>query len=112
MADATYVTTTPTSGKRGKELQELDYKRKGDRLIINQTQLNKYLEQRFRDLGMFISSIIVALVIISVLVVIQTFRASDIFLYGLILIPLLARGFIYTRIEKYLYKRFAELLEL
>ena len=93
-------------------MQELDYKRKGGKLIVDQKQLHKYLEQKFRDLGMLISSIIVALVIISVLVVIQTFRASDVFLYALILIPLLARGFIYTRIEKNLYKRFAELLEL
>jgi hypothetical protein len=46
------------------------------------------------------------------LVLIQTFRASDVFLYALILIPLLARGFIYTRIEKNLHKRFAELLDL
>lgn len=90
----------------------LDYKRKGGKLIVNQTQLNKYLDEKLRDLGMFISSIIVALVIISVLVLIQTFRASDVFLYGLILIPVLARGFIYTRIEKSLHKRFAELLEL
>jgi ABC-type transport system involved in cytochrome bd biosynthesis fused ATPase/permease subunit len=100
-------------------LQELDYKRKGGKLIVNQDQLKKYLDQKLRDLGMFISSIIVALVIISVLVVIQTFKASDVFLYALILIPyalilipLLARGFIYTRIEKNLHKRFAELLEL
>jgi Flp pilus assembly protein TadB len=93
-------------------LQELDYKRKGGKLILNQTQLNRYLDQKLRDLGMFISSIIVALIIISVLVLIQTFRASDVFLYALILIPLLARGFIYTRIEKNLHKRFAELLDL
>ena len=93
-------------------MQELDYKRKGDKLILNQTQLNKYLDQKLRDLGMFISSVIVALVIISVLVLIQTFRASDVFLYALILIPLLARGFVYTRIEKNLHKRFAELLDL
>ncbi len=93
-------------------MQELDYKRKGDKLIISQTELNKFLDQKLRDLGMFISSIIVALVIISVLVLIQTFRASDVFLYALILIPLLARGFIYTRIEKNLHKRFAQLLEL
>ena len=93
-------------------MQLLDSKRKGGKLIIDQTQLNKYLDQKLRDLGMFISGVITALIIVSVLVVIQTFKASDVFLYALILLPLLARGFIYTRVERSLYKRFDELLDL
>jgi hypothetical protein len=93
-------------------LVELEYRRKGDKLIVNQTNLNKYLENKLRDLGMFISNVITALVIISVLVVIQTFKASDVYLYALILLPLVGRGFVYTRIEKSLHKRFAELIEM
>jgi hypothetical protein len=93
-------------------LQILDYKRKGDKLIVNQTSLNDYLDKKIRDLGMFISNVITALIIVSVMVVIQTFKASDVYLYALILLPLIARGFIHTRIERSLQKRFAELLEL
>jgi hypothetical protein len=93
-------------------LQELEYKRKGNKLIVNQDLLNKYLDKKLRDLGMFLSNLVTALVIVSIMVVIQTFRASDVFLYALILLPLIARGFIYTRIERSLHKRFAELIQL
>ena len=90
----------------------LDYKSKGDKLIINHTQLNKYLEEKLHDLTNFMSNLITALIIVSVMVLIQTFKASDIYLYGLILIPLIARGFMYNRISASLHKRFGELLEL
>jgi hypothetical protein len=46
------------------------------------------------------------------MVVIQTFKASDIYLYGLILLPLVARGFVYNKISANLHKRFEELLNL
>ena len=90
----------------------VDSKRKGDKLIINHTQLHKYLEEKLHDMTNFLSNVITALIILSVMVVIQTFKASDIYLYGLILLPLIARGFVYNRISKSLQKRFEELLTL
>jgi hypothetical protein len=97
----------------GKKLKVMiDYKRKGDKLIIEQTQLNKYLEQKLHDLTNSMSNTTTALIIVSIMVVIQIFRASDIYLYGLILLPLIARGFVYNRISKGLHKRFEELLTL
>jgi ABC-type polysaccharide/polyol phosphate export permease len=89
-----------------------DSKRKGDRLIINHSQLQKYLEEKLHDLSNFLSNAITALIILSVMVVIQTFKASDIYLYALILLPLIGRGFIHTRILANLKKRFEELLAL
>lgn len=90
----------------------LDSKRKGDKLIVNHTQLHKYIEQKLHDLTNFLSNIVTALIILSVMVIIQTFKASDVYLYGLILLPLMARGFLYNRISTNLHKKFAELLEL
>lgn len=90
----------------------LDSKRKGDKLIVNHTQLHKYIEQKLHDLTNFLSNIITALIILTVMVIIQTFKASDTYLYGLILLPLIARGFLYNRISGNLHKKFAELLEL
>ena len=90
----------------------LDYKKKGNTLIVNHTQLNEYMEQKLHDLTNFMSNLITALIIVSVMVFIQTFKASDIYLYGLILLPLIARGFMYNRISASLQKRFGELLEL
>ncbi len=90
----------------------VDYKRKGDKVIVNHTQLNEYMEQKLHDLSNFMSNTITALIIVSIMVVIQTFKASDIYLYALILLPLIARGFLYNRISKNLHKRFEELLTL
>ncbi|MCG6944396.1 MAG: hypothetical protein LJE87_03520 [Deltaproteobacteria bacterium] len=90
----------------------LDSKRKGDRLIVNHTQLHKYLEEKLHDMTNFLSNVITALIILSVMVLIQSFKASDIYLYGLILLPLIGRGFLYNRISGNLHKKFAELLEL
>jgi len=90
----------------------VDYKRKGDKLIVNHVQLSEYMEQKLHDLTNFLSNIITALIILAVMVVIQTFRASDVYLYGLILLPLISRGFMYNRISASLHKRFEELLTL
>jgi len=90
----------------------LDQRRKGDKLIVNHRQLHEYLEQKFHDLSNFIGNCITALVIVSIMVVIQTFKASDIYLYALILLPLVARGFVYNKISANLHKRFEELLNL
>lgn len=70
------------------------------------------MEQKLHDLSNFMSNTITALIIVSIMVVIQTFKASDIYLYALILLPLIARGFVYNQISKNLHKRFEELLTL
>jgi hypothetical protein len=49
---------------------------------------------------------------LAVMVLIQTFRASDVYLYALILLPLISRGFMYNKISASLHKRFEELLTL
>ena len=90
----------------------LDQKRKGDKLIVSHSQFHKCLEQKLHDMTNFLSNIITALIILSVMVFIQTFKASDVYLYGLILLPLIARGFLYNKISANLHKKFAELVDL
>ena len=90
----------------------VDSKRKGDKLIVNHTQFHNYLEDKLHDMTNFLSNVITALIILSVMVFIMIFKAGDIYLYGLILLPLIARGFLYNRISANLHKKFAELLEL
>ena len=90
----------------------MDYKKKGDKLIVNHTQLTEYMEQKLHDLTNFLSNVITAIIILAVMVVIQTFRASDVYLYALILLPLISRGFMYNQISARLHRRFEELLAL
>ena len=88
----------------------MEFKRKGGKLVISQAKLDEYLDKKLHDLGNFMSNIMTAIIILSIMVVIQIFKASDIYLYGLILLPLIARGFLYTKMESYLRRTFAELL--
>ena len=113
IAALTGVRPETSQQKAGSGLKVIvDYKRKGDKLIVNHTQLSEYMEQKLHDLTNFLSNVITALIILAVMVLIQTFRASDVYLYGLILLPLISRGFMYNRISAGLHKRFAELLTL
>ena len=88
----------------------MEIKKRGNKVTFDLTELNQYMDKKIHDIGNFISNAVVALIILGVMVVIQTFKASDIYLYGLILLPLIARGFVYTRIQKYLYRSLSELV--
>ena len=93
-------------------MQPLEYKRKGNKLIINQTQLNEYLQRKLDDLTNLMSNIITALIVVSIMVAIQSFMASTPYLLALILVPILGKGFVYSHIHSSLHKRFDELLDL
>ena len=88
----------------------MEIKKRGNKITFDLTELSHYVDKKIHEIGNFISNAIVALIIVSIMVVIQTFKASDIYLYGLILLPLIARGFVYTRIQKYLYRSLNELI--
>lgn len=88
----------------------MEIKKRGNKITFDLNELSQYLDKKIHEIGNFISNAIVALIIVSIMVVIQTFKASDIYLYGLILLPLVARGFVYSRIQKYLYRSLNELI--
>jgi len=90
----------------------MEIKKRGNRITFDLNELSQYVDKKIHEIGNFISNAIVALIIVSIMVVIQTFKASDIYLYGLILLPLIARGFVYSRIQKYLYRSLNELIIL
>jgi hypothetical protein len=103
----------PKSRTRGEKLKVIvDYKRKGDKVIVSHTQLNEYVAQKLYDLSNFLTNVITAFIILSVFAIMQTLKVPPVYLLGLILLPLIARGIIYSKVESNLHKKFEDLLNL
>ena len=108
-----HLIRVPTSKTRGEKLKVIvDYKRKGDKVIVSHTQLNEYVAQKLYDLSNFLTNVITAFIILSVFAIMQTLKVPAVYLLGLILLPLIARGIIYSKVESNLHKKFEDLLSL
>ena len=85
-------------------------RRKG-KLLVDEGELQEYMAGKFRQLGSLATNTVAALAMISMIVVLTYFKASDYYYFGLIAIPLLGRSFIGEMVNKWLRNIFKELLE-
>ena len=90
----------------------MHYRIKGQRVLINQTELVEYMEKKVLDLSSMAGDLIISLIIVSAVVLLNYMLVPYYFLFLLILVPLLARGFIHTKVESYMRRFFRELLEM
>ena len=90
----------------------MHYRIKGQRVLINQTELGEYMEKKVLDLSSMAGDLIISLIIVSAVVLLNYMLVPYYFLFILILVPLLARGFIHTKVESYMRRFFRELLEM
>ena len=88
----------------------LNIQRKGKKLLIKETELHEYMDTKITEITRFVSSVILALVVITILAIINIFKAVDIFLYALILLPLIGRRYSNDMISKWLRNKFQELI--
>jgi len=90
----------------------MDYRIKGDRVMINRAGLGQYMEKKVLELSSMAANLIISLIITSLVVLINYIIVPFYYLFLLILIPLVARGFIHSRVESWMRRFFAELLEM
>jgi len=88
----------------------LSIQRKGKKILMNEEELQEYMSLKLNELAGLVSNITIALIMTSLLVVFNFLRAGDIYFYALILIPLVARWYIVGMVNKWLRKKFKELL--
>jgi hypothetical protein len=88
----------------------LNIQRKGKKLLIKETELHAYMDTKLQEITRFVSSVILALVVITLLAILTIFKAGDIFLYALILLPLIGRKYSNDMISKWLREKFQELI--
>ena len=88
----------------------LNIQRKGKKLLIKETELHAYMDAKIQEITRFVSSVTLALVVITILTIINIFKGGDIFLYLLIALPLIGRRYANDMISKWLRKKFEELM--
>ena len=90
----------------------MHYRIKGQRVLINQTELVEYMEKKVLDLSSMAGDLIISLIIVSAVVLLNYMLVPYYFLFVLILVPLLARGFVHSKVESWMRRFFRELLEM
>ena len=85
--------------------------RRRGKLLLDEAELQEYMAGKLRELGGLATNTIAALAMISMIVVLTYFKATDYYYFGLIAIPLLGRSFIGEMVHKWLRNMFNELLE-
>jgi len=88
----------------------LSIQRKGKKVLMDGEELQEYISGKLNELTGLFSNMIIALIVTSLVVVFTFFRAGDMYFYALILLPLAGRWYIGGMVNKWLKKKFKELL--
>jgi len=88
----------------------LSIQRKGKKLLLREAELHQYMDKKIKELSSLASSVILALVMITMLTILTVFKAGYIYLYALILLPLIGRVYVFNVISRWLRKKFQELI--
>lgn len=83
---------------------------KGKKVLLIESELQEYMSTKINELTGLAANVVTALVMVSLMVVFNYIKARDIFYYALILLPLVGRWFVGDLINKWLTKKFKELL--
>jgi hypothetical protein len=84
--------------------------RKGKKIILNEEELQEYMSVKLNELAGLASNMTIALIMTSLVVVFTFFKAGDMYFYAIILIPVVGRWYIGGMLNKWLRKKFKELL--
>lgn len=75
---------------------------------MEESELQEYMTTKLRVLAGLFSNVIIALIMVSMVVILNFAQARDIFYYALILFPIIGRYYIGDLIMKWLSKQFKE----
>ena len=70
------------------------------------------MEKKILDISSMAGDLIISLIIVSAVVILNYMFVPFYFLFLLVLVPLLGRGFIHSRVESWMRRFFRELLEM
>ena len=84
--------------------------KKESRITFRQDEFKNFIDEKLNHLAGLLTNLTIALAIVSILIVLDYFKVPDIYLFGLILIPLVGRGFVISWYESWLKESFKDLL--
>lgn len=88
----------------------LRIQRKGKKVLLHESELQEYMSAKLNELTGLASNMVIALIMISMIVVLDFFKSNDYYFYALLLIPLVGRWYIGDIIKRWLKNKFKELL--
>jgi hypothetical protein len=88
----------------------LKIQRKGKKLLLIEAELKEYMDAKLQEITGLASSVLIAFFMVTMVAVLTVFRADDIFLYLLILAPLIVRRYVHDMVASWLRKKFTELI--
>jgi len=88
----------------------LNIQRKGKKIVLKEAELKAYMDTTLNEISKMASSVITSFIMVTILAILTIFKAGDIYLYALIILPLVARSYVYNMVNKWLQKRFQELI--
>lgn len=88
----------------------LRIQRKGKKLFVLEAELHDYMETKLQNISSLGSSVIMALVMVTMIVIFNFLKAGDLYYFALILVPLIGRVFVGSMVLKWLKKQFKELV--
>lgn len=88
----------------------LSIQRKGKKVLMNGEELQEYMSVKLNELAGLVTNMAIALVMTSLVVVFTFFKSGDMYFYAIILLPLVGRWYVGGMINKWLRKKFKEIL--
>jgi hypothetical protein len=89
---------------------QLNIQRKGKKLVLRETELHQFMEAKLGEISSLGSSVVMALIMITLLSLLLIFKAGDIYIFLLVLLPLAGRVYVGDIITKWLRKKFQGLI--
>ena len=88
----------------------LNIQRKGKKLVLKESDLKEYMRTKLIEISKLASSVITSFIMVTILALLTIFKSGDIYLYGLIILPLVARSYVYNKVNSWLQKQFQEII--
>jgi len=83
---------------------------KGKKVLLVESELQEYMSAKLNEITGLAANVVTALIMVSLVVVLDFIKAGNIFYYALILFPLAGRWYAGDLIKKWLRNKFKELL--
>ncbi len=90
----------------------LNVQKKGKKIVLVESEFQAYMSKKLNELTGLAANTVTALIMVSMVVFLNAFKANDYFYWALLLIPLIGRFYIGKMVNNWLKKQFQEILGL
>ena len=89
---------------------ELKIERKGKKILLRELEFKAYMDKKLNDLTGLAANTVLALAMVSMIVLLTAFKANEYFYWALLLVPLVGRHYVSSMLNRWLKRKFKDLL--